>query len=186
MTPLRKLALMACVAVLATAPACASVTVTLFTESSVDLARYRTYGWGEVEGGVPGDPRLDNNPFFHDSLRGAIDRQLRTRGYEQIATVPDLLVHYHASATQRISISDTEPGTVRCRDCAVQVYDEGTVLIDLVDALSGALVWRGTTQTDLAGSVGNQTRMESTLERVVERILVQLPRPPALAMVASC
>jgi hypothetical protein len=176
MTPLRTLALMAVVA-LATAAACAPVTVTLFTESSVDLARYRTYGWGEVEGGVPGDPRLDNNPFFHDYLRGAIDRHLRTRGYEQTAMVPDLRVHYHASATQRISISGTEPAKLTCRDCGVQVYDEGTVLIDLVDARSGALVWRGSTQTDIAGSVGDQTRMESTLERVVARILAQLRRP---------
>ena len=177
MTLLRKLALIAGVAAVATTAACAPVTVTVFTESSVDLARYRTYGWGEVEGGVPGDPRLDNNPFFHDYLRGAIDRQLRTRGYEQTALVPELRVHYHASATQRIHISGTEPATVRCRDCAVQVYDEGTVLIDLVDALSGALVWRGSAQADLAGSVDDQTRMESTLERVVERILTQLRRP---------
>ena len=175
MTLLRRFALLALAAATTAAAACAPLTVTTFTERGVQLSRYRTYGWGTVDGGVPGDPRLDNNPFFHDYLRGAIDRHLRTRGYEQTVMVPDLRVHYHASATQQIFISGTEPATFTCRDCAVQVFDEGTVLIDLVDAGTGALVWRGSAQTDIAGSVGNQTRMEQTLERVVARILARLP-----------
>jgi hypothetical protein len=156
--------------------ACAPVTVTSFTAREVQVSRYRTYDWGTVDTAVPGDPRLDNNLFFHDYLRGAIDRQLRSRGYEQTALTPDVRVRYHANAAQRIYISGSEPTRERCGDCAVQVYDEGTVLIDLVDARTGALVWRGSAQTDLAGSVDDQARMEKTLERVVERILAKLPR----------
>jgi len=155
--------------------ACAPVTVTSFTERGVQTSRYRTYDWSAVDTAVPGDPRLENNAIFHDYLRGAIDRQLRSRGYEQTALTPDLRVHYHASATQRIYISGSEPAQERCSDCAVQVYDEGTVLIDLVDARTGALVWRGSAQTDIAGAVADQTRLERTIERVVTRILNTLP-----------
>jgi hypothetical protein len=155
--------------------ACAPVTVTSFTERGVQVSRYRTYDWGTVDTAVPGDPRLDNNSFFHDYLRGAIDRQLRARGYEQTALTPDVRVHYHASAAQRLYISGSEPTRERCTDCAVQVYDEGTVLIDLVDGRTGALVWRGSAETDLARSVDDQARMERTLERVVERIFTKLP-----------
>jgi hypothetical protein len=57
----------------------------------------------------------------------------------------------------------------------VQVYDEGTVLIDLVDARTGALVWRGSAQTDIAGAVADQTRLERVVERVVTRIMKTLP-----------
>ena len=89
---------------------------------------------------------------------------------------PDLRVHYHVSATQRIYINGTEPTKETCRDCAVQVYDEGTVLIDLVDGRSGALVWRGSAQTDIAGAVADQARLERVLERVVTRVLNTLPR----------
>jgi hypothetical protein len=64
---------------------------------------------------------------------------------------------------------------MRCADCAVQVYDEGTVLIDLVDARTGALVWRGSAQTDIAGAVADQTRLERVVERVVTRIMKTLP-----------
>jgi hypothetical protein len=155
--------------------ACAPLTVTSFTERGVQVSRYRTYDWGMVDTSVPGDPRLDNNSFFHDYLRGAIDRHLRARGYEQTALTPDLRVHYHASATQRIYISGSEPTRERCTECSVQVYDEGTVLIDLVDARTGALVWRGGAQTDIAGAVADQTRLERTIERAVARILNTLP-----------
>ena len=154
---------------------CAPVTVTSFTERGVEVSRYRTYDWGTVDTAVPGDPRLDNNSFFHDYLRGAIDRHLRAHGYEQTALTPDLRVHYHASAAQRIYISGSEPTRERCTDCAVQVYDEGSVLIDLVDARTGALVWRGSAQTDIAGAVADQARLEAVLERVVTRILNTLP-----------
>jgi hypothetical protein len=157
------------------AVACAPVTVTSFTERGVQVSRYRTYDWGTVEAGVPGDPRLDNNSIFHDYVHGAIDRHLRARGYEQTALTPDLRVHYHASAAQRIYISGSEPTNERCSDCAVQVYDEGTVLIDLVDARTGALVWRGSARTDIAGAVADQARLERTIELVVTRILKTLP-----------
>ena len=161
--------------IVAAAVACAPITVTSFTERGVEVTRYRTYDWGTVDAAMPGDPRLENNPFFHDYLRGAIDRQLRARGYEQTALTPDLRVHYHASATQRIYISGSEPTRERCSDCAVQVFDEGTVLIDLVDARTGALVWRGSAQADIASAVAEQTRLERALERVVTRILNTLP-----------
>ena len=176
MTRFRKLIpLVGAAAVAAVTAACAPVTVTSFTERGVQVPRYGTYDWGTVDTAVPGDPRLDNNSFFHDYLRGAIDRQLRSHGYEPTALTPDLRVHYHASAAQRIYISGTEPTRERCADCAVQVYDEGTVLIDLVDARTGALVWRGSAQTDIAGAVADQTRLERTIERVVTRILNTLP-----------
>ena len=176
MTRFRRLIpIVGAVVVAAATGACAPLTVTSFTERGVQMSSYRTYDWDTVTTGVPGDPRLDNNTFFHDYLRGAIDRHLRTRGYEQTALTPDLRVHYHASAAQRIYISGSEPAQERCRDCAVQTYDEGSVLIDLVDARTGALVWRGSAQTDIAGAVADQNRLERVIERVVTHILNTLP-----------
>jgi hypothetical protein len=176
MNPLRILAGRLIVVAAAALAACAPVTVTSFTEQGVDLTRYRSYGWDAVDPAVPGDPRLDSNPFFHDYVSGAIDRHLATRGYQPSVVQPDLRVHYHASTTQRVYISGTEPADVTCRDCTAQVYDQGSLLIDLVDARTGALVWRGAAQSDLAAAVGEQTRMELAIERVVERILAKLPR----------
>ena len=177
MTSRRRFTLIVGAAALAAASvACAPMTVTSFTERGVQVSRYRTYGWGTVDTGVLGDPRLDNNPFFHEYLRGAIDRHLVSRGYEPTAVRPDVYVHYHASTRQKIYVNGQEPTIERCRDCSVEVYDEGTLLIDLTDARTGALVWRGAAESGLAGVVNNQPKMEATIERMVERIFGRLPR----------
>jgi len=158
------------------AASCAPLLVTALREQTVELSRYRTYGWAAVDGAVPGDPRLDNNPFFHQRVRAAIDRELQAHGFEPATSVPDLRVQYHASATQRIDIRGNDTATAVCHDCAAQVSDEGTLVIDLTDPDSGAIVWRGTGQTDVAAAVNDQARLERTVDRLVRRILDQLPR----------
>jgi hypothetical protein len=176
MKPIRRLALAVTAVSLIGFTACAPITVTSFTERGVDPSTYRTFAWDPTDTAVPGDPRLDNNPFFHEYVREAIDLQLIMRGYERSGLQPDLRVHYHASSRQKTNITGLEPTTQRCRDCAVEVYDEGTLLIDLTDARTGTLVWRGVAKSGLAGVVDNQTKMEETIERVVARIFAKLPR----------
>jgi hypothetical protein len=58
----------------------------------------------------------------------------------------------------------------------VEVYDEGTLLVDLRNARTGALVWRGTAESGLAGVVNRQRDMEKIIERVVGQIFATLPR----------
>lgn len=176
MTPVRVFAGGVAFAAAAMVAACAPITVTSFTGQGADVAAYRTFAWERVDTNVPGDPRLDANPFFHEYLRGAIDRHLISRGYEPTVLQPDVYVHYHASSQQKVYVSGQERTRERCRDCSVEVYDEGTVLIDLTDARTGALVWRGTAESGLAGVVSSQSRMEEAIERVVERIFARLPR----------
>jgi hypothetical protein len=175
MTPGRRFAAGTAIALTVLSIACAPITVTSFTARDVDVPAFRTFGWERVDTGVPGDPRLDNNTFFHRYLQGAIDRQLVARGYEPTVLRPDVYVHYHASAQQKLYISGEET-TARCRDCQVQVYDANTLLIDVTDARTGVLLWRGVAESGLAAAVADQTRMERAIERVVERILSKLPR----------
>jgi hypothetical protein len=175
MTPLRLFAGCVVGAVVVTA-ACAPITVTSFTERGVDLTSYRTFAWERTDTGVPGDPRLDNNDILHDYLRAAIDRQLIGHGYEPTTLQPDVYVHYHAGARQKVYAGDKEWTTGRCDDCTVEVYDEGTLLVDLTNARTGALVWRGTAESGLAGVVNRQRDMEKIIERVVGQIFATLPR----------
>jgi hypothetical protein len=172
----RRFALIVCAAAAVVLPGCAPIAVTTFTEGEEQLAAYRTYAWEAVDTNVPGDPRLDNNPFFHDYVRGAIDRHLVTRGFEPTVVRPDVHVHYHASTRQKLYVAGEGPRTEARGERTVQVYEDGTVIIDLTDARTGALVWRGVADAALAGVVNDQTRMENTIERVVGRLLARLPR----------
>ena len=176
MTARGRLAAVAAITAAVIGATCAPITVASFTGRGVDVRVYRTFAWERVDTGVPGDPRLDNNTLFHDYLSSAIDRQLVSRGYEPTILRPDVYVHYHASSRQKVSISGEDWTTDRCRDCRAEVYDEGTLLVDLTDARTGALVWRGVAESGLSGAVADQTRMEGTIERVVERVFAKLLR----------
>lgn len=176
MTPVRRIACRVAIVAAAMTAACAPMTVTSFTQRGIDVAAYRTFAWERSDTGVPGDPRLDNNAFFHDYLRDAVERELLARGYEHTSLQPDLYVHYHATAQQIVVAGRQEAKSEWCRDCTTEVYDEDTLLIDLTDARTGGLVWRGVARSGLAAAVNNQLRMEETIDRVVIRILTKLPR----------
>ena len=113
---------------------CAATNVSSYVAHGVDLQAHHTYDWATLDARSTGDPRLDNNRFFEERVRAAIEEQLASRGFRKIAPA-DLLVRYHASVTQDISISGSERNGDR-EECRPEVYDVGTLLIDLVDAMS--------------------------------------------------
>ena len=158
-------------------PGCASMRLDSYAAQGFDLAHYRTYQWAGRHQLATGDPRLDNNPFFVARLQAAVDRQLAARGLEKIAIDrADLLLHYHARVDQRLDARAPDPPYEDCDDCGSSVYDAGTILLDLVDASTNTLVWRGWAEGSLQGAIDDQQLMEQTIDEVVARILARLPR----------
>ena len=160
---------------------CASMTVMSHTERGVDLSRYRTYSWNQAEALATGDPRLDNNEFFDARLRTAIDGELAGKGFAKTTgDGPDLLVHYHASIEQKVDIRELDPGSRYCDrvDCRPFIYDEGTLFVDLVDARTRTLVWRGWAEGSVEGVIDDQAWMEARVDEAISRILQALPRRP--------
>jgi len=156
---------------------CATMHVRSYVGRDADFGRYRTYGWG-VEAALPtGDPRLDSNPFFQERLRTAVDTQLAARAFERIdAAEADLLLHYHVSVTQRIDVNLIDQKYGYCEDCRPEVYDAGTLTLDLVDTRTGRLVWRGWAERSIDGMLEEQDWMEQQIDEAVARILARLPR----------
>jgi hypothetical protein len=121
-----------------------------------------------------GDARLDSNPFFHDYLRRAVDRELAARGIEQAET-PDLLLHYHASVDQMIELSGVDRFSGADADRTPEAFEAGTIVIDLLDARTNRLIWRGWAESSFDGVVDNQAWMEKRIDDAVARVLARLP-----------
>jgi len=168
--------------------ACASLSVNSFTEKGTDFGRYRTYTFGPADTAPTGDPRLDNNRFFNERVQAAIDRILPLRGFQKAKGArADAVVHYHANVNQRVELNDS--GRSECAavaavgngktlplNCQPYVYDAGTLLIDLVDARTRKLLWRGWANGRMDGVLANQEWMEQRIDESVTRILEKLPR----------
>jgi len=132
--------------------------VSSYVVRGVDFTQYRTYAWGPTEARPTGDPRLDSNPFFKDRLEGAVEKQLTTKRFE-VNTV---------DRNRGYCSDDCEP--------TAGEYDEGTLVLDIVDARTNKVVWRGSARGVVNGLIDNQNLMEQKIDEAVRRMLESLPR----------
>ena len=160
-------------AALVVAAGCAPIRAHGFAEPGTTFS-FRTYAWANEDAGPTGDPRLDNNRFFSERIRNSVDRELASRGFERTESgSSDLIVHYHATITQEVEIASTDRFD-HCYNCGTSIYDAGTLVIDLVDAHTSRLVWRGWVE-HVDPVIDNQDWMEETIDRAVAQIMKKLP-----------
>ena len=168
---------------LALLSACAPIRVNSFLERGATLTAYRTYAWAPTDRLSTGDPRLDNNPFFQRRLQTGVDTQLETKGFQKAdaASAPDLVIHYHASVSQQVSVSGVDQDDLRCQTppCVPDVYEKGSIVLDLVDRRTNKLVWRGWATTTFDNIIDNQRLFEQTIDAAVQKIFDRLPSPGA-------
>ena len=168
------------VAITAFAAGCAVMTVSSHIERNINFAEYVTYDWGPPDNLPVGDPRLDNNAFFRDYVQGAIEKKLAARGFEPaLGGEPDLRVHYHASVDQRVDVYEADAPYGYCYgNCETRVvdYEQGTLVVDLVDRKTNKVVWRGWAQDTMNGVIDNQDRLERQVDEGVTRMMLLLPR----------
>jgi hypothetical protein len=164
----------------ALAAGCATMTVSSHIERNVDFSEYVTYDWGPRDKFPVGDPRLDNNPFFRDYVEGAIEKRMAALGYERDVTgQPDLLLHYHASVNQKVDVYEADrphgyyAGVPESR---IVEFEQGTLILDVVDARTDRLIWRGWAQDTMTGVIDNQRRLEKQVDEGVTKMMWLLPR----------
>lgn len=151
-------------------PACSSSQVKTEQDWDTDFARYRTYAWRK---GVPA-----RDPAIERQIHAAVDFELPFKGLkkEEEASSPDLYISTYAAVEEQVVDSwGYETGTsgaARSRAGALTL-PTGTLVVDLVDATSGTLVWRGQATKALDHQVS-----EATLRKVVRDIFRHYPKNP--------
>ena len=168
------------VALAASALACATMSVSSHVGWEFDFMHYRSYAWGPRDALPAADPRLDADPVFHDYMEGAVEKALSAKGFARADDgTPDLLVHYHASAVRRIDVNriDREHGYLYDESMDTRVFDRdaGFLILDVIDARTHRLIWRGWAQDDLRKFLDSD-RMAREITEAVQRIVAQLPR----------
>jgi hypothetical protein len=160
---------------------CAPIRVSSHVDRERDFTRYRTFDWGPADALPAGDARLERDAFFQDHIQGAIERNMAARGFERAAATvePDVRVHFHAVIDRRLDVNrlDSQSGYCGGNDCqaGVSEYEEGTLVIDVIDARTNRLVWRGWAQDSVEGVLENQDRLARKIEDAVRLMFMRLP-----------
>jgi hypothetical protein len=154
---------------------CAPVHVHASLERGMEFTRYSSYAWAPDKDFNTGDPRLDNNELFQSRIRNDVDRGLASYGFEKATpSTADLMIHYHANTTEKIDVNELDYHYGYSENSHSSVYDAGTITLDLVDARTKRLVWRGWSEGSFDG-IDSQAIIEARVDEAVAKILERLP-----------
>lgn len=148
--------------------------VTYDYDKRTDFSRLRTYAWTR---GTPVNDELN-----HRRIVSAIEAQLSAHGLVPAAagTRPDVLVAYHASFDRNLQINGFasgfgyRPGAIRTGTARAEEVLVGSLVVDLMDARSGALVWRGIATHDV-DTKANAEKRDKNIAKATEKLFRNYP-----------
>ena len=142
--------------------------------------KYKTFTL--KEGSVPG------NPFASQRIHDAVELQLGSKGFRRaMGSDPDLLVVYHASTHEDISLStyysSWGPGWYpywgmpmsTTATTSVDTQKKGTLAVDVWDAHTKKLLWRGTAQDSISD---NPQKNEKKIKKAAAKMFENFPPKP--------
>ena len=166
--------------------ACATVSViTDYDPQAVSsIGAYQSYVWLPQPPGR-GDTRV-NNELVAKRVINAVDEVLATRGYVKVQRDADFLIGWHAILEGKRDVTTINRsygygwgrrragGVVWSSDTVVREYDQGTLIIDVVDVASNELVWRGAAQGRVKAGASAEERSER-IRNAVRKIFDKFP-----------
>lgn len=161
-----------------------SVSVKYDYDKETDFASLKTFDWLPVPTTAVGSVKaaVERNSLLDKRVKTAVNEQLVAKGLTQNAGNPDVLVTYHVGVDDKINVTDwgygyagygryygMGPSTVD-----VYQYKEGTLLIDIIDAKSKQLIWRGA-GTGTVDPEAPAEKREQRLNNAIARIMANFP-----------
>jgi len=121
----------------------------------------------------------------HKRVVRAIDSQLAVKGLSRVETElgADMLVAYHASFDDHLQITGMSSGFGGPRFgnvtgmATTQKVVSGTLVVDMMDARTRAIVWRGFAERDL-NPTANPEKREKNITKAAEKIFKNYPPRP--------
>ena len=104
-------------------------------DHGVDFLRYKTWSW---QAGV----LLPQEPVPDKRIREAVARGLAARGLTSVDSNATLLVRYYAARSTRIDLLPLDSGS-GAPPTGIRYVETGSLAVELLDAASGKVVWRG-------------------------------------------
>jgi hypothetical protein len=154
-------------------------------DATAGFGSYHSFAWVSPPPAPVKDPILDSQ-ILEDRVKQAVVGELTARGYLQVATgqAADFIVTYHTSSKQQIESSgpsfsfgfiDAFPSgfgsVVVPVGGNVESREQGTLMLDIIDAHDKRLVWRGWTN----GWVSQSNYSEKAVSQAVREILAKFP-----------
>lgn len=144
------------------------------------MKAYRTYSWLPA----PKGKQRGESSLAAKRIMMVTDQVMSDKGYERAQTsAPDFLVGWHGAIDRKLRYNTVNTyygygwgywGGVGATRTYATEYHEGSLIIDVVDAKSNELVWRGVAQAEVYPQSDPDYRNRQ-IESAVEKILSRFP-----------
>ncbi|QUN06688.1 DUF4136 domain-containing protein [Shewanella yunxiaonensis] len=169
---------------------CSSLNTGWDYNPEVNFTQYKHYAW--VPATKEASAQYQLNGLLDQRVREAVDADLARKGYIKVdAKDADVLVNYLTKLDKRYKVDSINTslgyspfwgphwyfGGSLQNNTQVKEYDVGTLIIDMVDAKTNKLVWRGTANGVIRDYKTPQQRIAKMNEAVVG-VLNNFPPKP--------
>jgi hypothetical protein len=143
-------------------------------DHQANFTKYKTYSWQEIK---------PTNSLWDARIKSAVDAQLAAKGWTQVDSGGDVaIVAIKTTQTQRTlqTFYDGMGGGWRWRGfggmgeatTTEQDYKEGTLVVDMYDASTKQLIWRGSAEDTLSDK---EAKNEKNLDKGVAKMFKGFP-----------
>ncbi len=143
-------------------------------DHQANFSQYKTYSWQEIK---------PANSLWDARIKNAVDAQMAAKGWTQVDSGGDVaIVAIKTTHTERTlqTFYDGMGGGWRWRGfggmgeatTTEQDYKEGTLVVDLYDAKTKQLIWRGSSEDTLSDKPANN---EKNMDKGVTKMFKDFP-----------
>jgi hypothetical protein len=139
-------------------------------DHSANFGSFRTYSWAKVE---------TTNPFLDARVKNAIDRELAAKGWTEVPSGGNVALAAVETTHTKRDVNTFYDGFGGWRwggggdaTTTVQKYKIGTLVVDMYDASSKNLIWRGTSTKACSGNPEKNTK---NLDKEVQKMFQHFP-----------
>ncbi len=166
---------------------CSTLSVSYDYNQEVDFSVYKTYNW------MPFPEGIETKSLNHGRFITAVENNLATKNIIKNTSAPDFLIAPHFAKEKRINITDWgysyAPNVIYTRrgyryydpygfypagGISVYEYEQGTLILDFIDANNKQLIWRATARSIISPASTPQKQTEK-INNAVNEILQSFP-----------
>lgn len=147
-------------------------------DRQINISTFSTYGWKSNAQKESANSPIYTNELNDKRIKVAADKGLQSKGYQLTDEEPQLILHYHIIVEDRSVVTQDpyyhhySPYWIGM-DVNTYQYKQGTLIIDLMDAKTEGLLWRGWAVSVLDEL--HPDKVEQRLNDAIQKILAPLP-----------
>lgn len=147
---------------------CVTTSVNYDYDKEYDFSTFKTYDWMTT----PQSVRTDE--FLLKRVKSALSRELSAKRTTLAPENPDFLVALHGSRESKVQVTDWGysygrfGGPIGVPRIDVNQYEQGTLIVDFVEAKTKQMVWRGIASRVLEPDLAPEDKERLINEAVTE------------------